>query len=248
MRPLRPLPFFFYFFAFHIPPTYNMGLESLPPELLTIILQNNESLLDLHSLISASPACLRVFNSASKIILPVVIRNAIPEFDLVRLNQHLKLQACVTQRPGSSSDDYIDEFLKKYICYQIKYYMRVCTYMYDDTIDIGSTVCRILARIKGYKLYMRLYNLIQVYSTCLTGLGLDAARFTCTPPKLTGLQKAFLLHGFRAESLLSWAIDPETAFTNYDHPKLRSFDRHLARLTPRDVEKLVCVELYAFLS
>lgn len=224
-----------------------MALESLPPELLTTILQNNDSLLDLHSLISASPACLRVFNSALKIILPVVIRNAIPEFDLELLNPLLKLQACVTQRSGSSADEYIAEFLEKYICCQITYYMYDCTYMYNWSWYIGSTVCRTRERIKRYKLYMRLYNLIQVYSTCLTGLGLDATRFTCTPPKLTSLQKAFLFHGFRANSLLLWAINPETSFTNHDHLELRSFDRHLARLTPRDVEKMVCVELYAFL-
>nr|CEG04958.1 unnamed protein product [Fusarium clavum] len=215
-----------------------MALESLPPELLTIILQSHDSLLDLHNLISASPACLPVLNSASKHILPAVIRNAIPAHDLKSLNEHLERQAHATQWLYLSSDEYIDSFVVEYNLSYIKCYMYDCTYM--------SSPHRIRDRIRRYKLYKRLYYLIQVYSASLKGLGLDLTLFTCIPPQLTALQKAFLRYGRLEKDLVREAISPtETPFTNDRYPEFRLFDRCLSRLTPRKVETLVCMELYA---
>jgi hypothetical protein len=216
-----------------------MSLESLPPELLTIILKSHNSLLDLHNLISASPACLRVFNSASKLILPVVIRKGIPEHDLRSLNKHLERQAHVTQLLNLSSDEYINQFVVDYSYSYTKYEM----YEYTSLISYPHVMRN---QIERYKLYMRLYNLIQVYSTCLNSLGLDATTFTCTPPKLTSLQEAFLRYGIPANSLVTGAVyNSKTSFPNDRYPKFRLWDRYLSRLAPRKVEKLVCMELYA---
>ncbi|KAM7195814.1 hypothetical protein V8F33_006463 [Rhypophila sp. PSN 637] len=53
------------------------NLEGLWPELLIPIISCCQSLEDLHSLISASPACFRTVSAHRKYILPSVLRNVL---------------------------------------------------------------------------------------------------------------------------------------------------------------------------
>ena len=55
-----------------------MTLERLPPELLTLILQEVDSPVSLLRFISASPQCLKIFSQYSELILSTIIRKTVP--------------------------------------------------------------------------------------------------------------------------------------------------------------------------
>ncbi|RBR20090.1 uncharacterized protein FIESC28_05369 [Fusarium coffeatum] len=204
-----------------------MPLEALPPELLTMILKNTNSLRNLRRLISASPACLRVFNSASKHILLTVIRKGIPPRVLKRLDRHLKRQASETQRLGLSLDDQTDGLSPS---------------EYSDSAKTSIWYYR------RYRLYERLSYLIKRYTTRLKGLGIDTTTFISAPHKPTNLEKVSL----RYDTL---TFDPVEGIVSTSKKPLPcdlyhaviDYNVFLARLGLRDVEKLVCAELYASL-
>ncbi|KAJ3545848.1 hypothetical protein NM208_g2306 [Fusarium decemcellulare] len=82
-----------------------MALETLPPELLSLILQAVDSSTTFHHLISASPSCLRAFSQSPSLILSAVLKNALP-------GGNLRHALAVLQVP--STYDKIPAFLEKY--------------------------------------------------------------------------------------------------------------------------------------
>ena len=221
-----------------------MPLESLPPELLTMILKDTNSLRNLRRLISASPACLRVFNSVSKHILPTVIRKGIPPRVLKRLERHLKQQSSETRRLGLSLDDqtdgYVDMYIDSYIKGCVDY--GLSSSEYSDSAQIS------IWRYRRYRLYERLSYLIKRYTARLKGLGIDTTTFISAPHKPTSLEKVFLRYDTLTfdpvEGIVSTSKKPLPGDL-YD--AVIDYNVFLARLGLRDVEKLICAELYASL-
>ncbi|KAH7179053.1 uncharacterized protein B0J16DRAFT_322541 [Fusarium flagelliforme] len=204
-----------------------MALESLPPELLTIILQNSDSLPDLHNLISASPACLRVFNSASKLVLPVVIRNTISTHFLEDIHDAMEAPEPGDKWPRSIGPDaYIQNYIKRYA------YMLRC---YGDTPW----------QIARYQLYKRLSYLITKYLARLKGLGLDTTMFTSSPHKRTTLQNVFSIDDTHEEGLHKALLRYARKTGPPIYHDRRNYSLFLYSLSPFDVENMVCLELYA---
>ena len=262
------------FFPLYIPPFNKMPLESLPPELLTMILKNINSLPNLRKLISASPACLRVFNSASKHILPTVIRKGIPPRVLKRLDRHLKQQSSETRRLESSADNpddsrmdaCIDRHLKRqasetqrlglslddqtdgYVDMYIKSYIQGCVDCGLSSSEYSDSAKASIWHYRRCRLYERLSYLTKRYTTRLKGLGLDTTTFISTPYKPTSLEKVFL----RYDTL---TFDPHEGIVSASRKPLLGdlyhavidYNIFLARLGLRDVEKIICAELYASL-
>jgi len=240
-----------------------MALESLPPELLTMILKNTNS-----------PLGLQILISASNHILPAVIRKGIPPRVLKNIDRYLKRQSSKTRRLKSSSDNptnsWVDECIDRHLEWQASETRRLglsldeqtdgYVDMYIDSYIHGCVDCGLpssrysdsaqtsIWRYRRYRLYERLSYLTKQYSTGLKGLGLDTTTFISAAHKLTSLEKVFLRHDTLnfdpLEGIVS--ISRKPLLGSLYHAVI-DYDLFLSRLGPWDVEKLICAELYVSL-
>ncbi|KAH7179052.1 uncharacterized protein B0J16DRAFT_374159 [Fusarium flagelliforme] len=199
-----------------------MIVESLAPELLSLILQSIESPRSLHNLISASPVCLRVFNQTSRLILSAVIQNTLPIIN----KRHL---LALYQAPSPATRTGVSSFLDKY---------------FDESSSFDFPTGR-AELVELYKIYNRLSFLINEYLKRVDDLGLDDTILTPSRYEVTRLQRAFLRYGlysrvFPADDTRPWE-DPSP---NHNFSAGEQFDLFINHLYPWECEEMVCVEQY----
>lgn len=199
-----------------------MALEQLAPELLSIILQSIDSPHTLHDLISASPACLRVFNQTSHLVLSSLIHKILPSINERHILALLHAPTPAT-RPGVSS------FLDKY---------------FDESSSIDFPTSR-AELVNVFKLYNRVTFLINGYLNHVQKLGFSDSILTPTRSEVARLQRAFLRYGlyarvFPADDTLPWE-DPSP---NHTFSAQEQFDLFISHLKPWECEEIVCVEQY----
>ncbi|RBR20092.1 uncharacterized protein FIESC28_05371 [Fusarium coffeatum] len=199
-----------------------MALEYLAPELLSIILQSIDSPHTLHDLISASPACLRVFNQTSQQILSNLVQNTIPSIN----KRHI---LALLQAPTPATQTGVSSFLDKY---------------FDESFSYVFPTDR-AGIVNVLKLYNRVSFLINGYLNHVRKLGFGDSILTPTRSEVARLQRAFLRYGvsacvFPADDTLPWE-DPSP---NHDFSAQEQFDLFISRLKPWECEEIVCVEQY----
>ncbi|KAJ4135282.1 hypothetical protein NW768_004904 [Fusarium equiseti] len=199
-----------------------MALEYLAPELLSTILQNIDSPHTLHNLISASPACLRVFNQTSQLVLSGLIHKILP-----CINERHILALLQTPTPATRTG--VSSFLNNYF-------------------DISSSFDFPTSReelVNVLKLYNRVTFLINGYLNHVKKLGFSDSILSPTRSEIARLQRAFLRYGlysrvFPADDTLPW----ENPSPNHSFSAEKQFDLFISHLKPWECEEIVCVEQY----
>jgi hypothetical protein len=199
-----------------------MSLETLAPELVSLILQNVDSPHGLHNLIAASPACLRTFSQAPPLILSAVIRNALPA-------ETVKHFIAVLQTPSPSTTSSVSQFLDKYFSVSLSF-------------DFPTAKADIMSL---YQFYNRVTFIITRYLHQMQDLGLGESILVPSASECIRLQRAFLRFEiysrlFPADDTYPW----ETPSPNYQFSSGEQFDLFLLQLAPWEVEEMACVELY----
>ncbi|KAH7241305.1 hypothetical protein BKA59DRAFT_528910 [Fusarium tricinctum] len=199
-----------------------MSLETLAPELVSLILQSVDSPRGLHGLITASPACLRSFSQAPRLILEAVIRNTLPA-------ETVRHFLAVLQTPSPSTTSLVSQFLDKY-------------FDTSSSFDFPTTKADIISL---YQLYNRVTYIITRYLHQLQELGLGESILALSDSECIRLQRAFLRFEiysrvFPADDTYPW----ETPSLNHQFSAVEQFDLFLSQLAPWEVEEMQCVEIY----
>ncbi|KAF4451685.1 hypothetical protein F53441_5364 [Fusarium austroafricanum] len=199
-----------------------MRLGGLAPELLSLILQNIDSPRGLHDLISASPACLRVFSQSSPLILSSAIRNALP----IETSRDF---LAVLQTPTPATRSTVSLFLDKY-------FKNSLSFDFPSNKEDVLSLCQ---------LYKRVTFFIDRYLRYLNELGLGESILILSSSELIRLQRAFLRFEiysrvFPSDDTYSWETPPP----NHKFTAVEQFDLFLSHLGPWEVEEMTCVELY----
>ncbi|KAH6950221.1 hypothetical protein DER45DRAFT_580218 [Fusarium avenaceum] len=204
------------------PSLRKMSLETLAPELVSLILQNVDSPRGLHDLITASPACLRTFSQAPLLTLSAVIRNTLPA-------ETTRYFLAVLQTPSPSTTSLVSQFLDKH---------------FDaySSFDFPTTKADIISL---YQLYNRVTFIITRYLYQLQELGLGESILAPSDSEWIRLQRAFLQFEiysrvFPADNTYPW----ETPSPNHEFSDVEQYDLFLSRLAPWEVEEMNCVEQY----
>ncbi|KAF4987539.1 hypothetical protein FGRMN_10291 [Fusarium graminum] len=199
-----------------------MLMESLTPELVSLILQNVDSPRSLHDLIAASPACLRVFSQARYLILSAVIRNTIP-------NESVKHFLAVLRAPSPAIPSTVSQFLDKYFNVTLSF-------------DFPTTGVELISL---YQLYNRVTSIITRYLRQMQELGLGDTILIPSASESLRLERAFLrfeLYScvFPADDTMPW----ESPSGHHQFSSHEQFDLFVVRLEPWEVEEMACIELY----
>ncbi|KAI1059128.1 hypothetical protein LB507_004131 [Fusarium sp. FIESC RH6] len=199
-----------------------MSLEYLAPELLSLILQSIDSPRSLHALISASPACFRVFNQTSQLVLLAVIKNTLPETN----HKHL---LAFHQAPSPATTTAVELFLDRY-------------FDVSSSFDFPTSRADL---VQLYKIYNRVSCLINRFLKHVNDLGFDDTILIPSRYENTRLQRAFLRYGlysrvFPADDTRPWE-DPSP---NHNFSSGEQFHFFLNFLYPWECEEIVCVEQY----
>ncbi|KAM7210777.1 hypothetical protein V8F06_013839 [Rhypophila decipiens] len=201
------------------------NIEGLAPELLIPILSNCQSLNQLHSLISASPACLRVLSAHRKYILPLVLRNALGPANYREL-------LAIFHVPSLKPIDIMAPFLDHYFSPR----------PFADPCDVTviAAMCRLCNTI------VRLTDLYSLHaSQILMGSGGCDSRSTTTTlvTPLSTAEKTRFHRAFLRYELYSRAFPyGENRKSLIDgHGQFHLFIRHLK---PWEVEELYCIHHY----
>ncbi|KAF5679204.1 hypothetical protein FHETE_945 [Fusarium heterosporum] len=199
-----------------------MPLESLTPELVSLILQSVHSPRGLHDLIAASPACFRAFSQAPHLVLSAVIKNTIPQ-------ESIRQYLAILQTPSPATPSRVSRFLDKY---------------FDNSLSFDFPHTR-TDIISLYRLYNRAQFIINRYLCRMQELGLGDAILKPSGSESIRLERAFLrfeLYSriFPADDAMPW----ETPSANHQFSSDEQFKLFVARLKPWEVEEMACVELY----
>ncbi|KAF4334732.1 hypothetical protein FBEOM_11414 [Fusarium beomiforme] len=201
-----------------------MPLESLAPELVSLILQNVESR-DLHNLIAASPACFRIFSQTPQLILSSVIGNAIPI-------ETLKHFLAVLQAPTPATNNHVSRFLDRY-------------FDASSSFDFPTTRGDLISL---YQVYNRVNYLITRYLRQMKELGFDETILVPSSSESIRLQRSFLrfevyCRVFPADDTRPW----ENPSPNHQFSAVEQFGLFISRLSPWEVEEMACIHLYSYL-
>lgn len=199
-----------------------MPLETLAQELVSLILQNVDSPRGLHDLITASPACLRTFSQAPRLILSAVIRNAIPA-------ETIRHFLAVLRTPSPSTMSLVSQFLDQY-------------FDVSSSFDFPTTKADVISL---YQLYNRVTFIITRYLHRLQELGSGESILISSGSECVRLQRAFLrfeLYSrlFQVDKTYPW----EDPTPNHQFSGVEQFDLFLFHLAPWEVEEMHCVEQY----
>ena len=226
-------------------------LDLVPPEILSMILCSVDSPIDLHSLISASPSCFRVFSLSSEKTLSAMLKNAILPGNL----QHALAVLHVPQRTTDfhSAKAATKTFLNEYFDGKsfpfptdrssIAALSRLC-FQITRFIDDYATKA-----LRDFDAFDPLQGRLLPSTSIRRGLCLDYdSTDTFSPIVLSyterlRFQRAFFRHELyckvfplRQEDFYS---DPEPLFPTYFQS-----DEFVRRITPWEVEEINCVHHY----
>jgi hypothetical protein len=202
-----------------------MPLESLAPELVSLILQNVDSPRGLHDLIAASPACLRVFSQTPQLILSAVTRNTLP----IGTSRHYL--ACL-QAPVPATSDEVFLFLDKY-------------FSASSSFDFPTTKADLVSLCQ---LYHRVTYLITRFLHQMQQLGFDESILAPSSSESVRLHRAFLRYEIYCRVFPPNETEPwEDPLPFHQFSAAEQFNLFLSQLTPWEVEEMACVQVYFFL-
>ncbi|KAF5639613.1 hypothetical protein F52700_3995 [Fusarium sp. NRRL 52700] len=199
-----------------------MPLESLAPELVSLILQNVDSPRGLHNLIAASPACLRVFLQTPYLVLSTVLRNALP-------TGTLKHYLAALQVPRRARMDEMLLFLREYFSASPPFEFPA------NQIDLKS-LCQ---------LYHRVNYLVNLFLHQMQQLGFDESILGPSSSESTRLHRAFLRYEIYCSVFAPDRVESEEdPLLFYSFSGAEQFDEFLRHLTPWEVEEMACIQVY----
>ncbi|MBE3048347.1 hypothetical protein IMZ48_38750 [Candidatus Bathyarchaeota archaeon] len=211
-------------------------INHLPPELLVHIQGAVDSPRDLHSLISASPDCLRTFRLNRIRILESVLRNAIPEGTL---RDSLAFCYLPSPLPAPLTDSMSHQEQVSVSIAAVEPFLQ--RYFSDEAFDVPTDITSLTFLFKLHALVSRfadeyfIHAAQQLKSTKSSGALVD----DFPPPsrtELTRLQRAF----FRFE-LYCRVFPPQPDFSRADPIGSESqFRLFVGRLSPWEVEEMSC--------
>ncbi|KAF5717629.1 hypothetical protein FGLOB1_2008 [Fusarium globosum] len=199
-----------------------MSLESLAPELVSIILQNIDSPRGLHDLITASPACLRVFLQTPYLILSAVVRNALPS----GTTKHYLAASLAPLSPLRETRDEILLFLDEY-------------FSATTPLEFPANQTDL---VSFCKLYHRVDYLVNMFLHQMRQLGFDDSILAPSSSESTRLHRAFLRYEIYCSVFAPNEFEPLE--DPYQFSGVEQFDLFLRRLMPWEVEEMACVQVY----
>ncbi|KAL9573947.1 hypothetical protein ACKAV7_001891 [Fusarium commune] len=199
-----------------------MPLETLAPELVSLILQNVDSPRGLHDLIAASPACLRVFLQTPYLILAAVVRNALP-------SGTIKHYLAASQAPLRETRDEILLFLDEY-------------FSASSSFEFPANQTDL---ISFCQLYHRVDYLVNLFLHQMRQLGFDESILAPSSSESTRLHRAFLRYEIYCSVFAPHDIEQwEDPLLFHQFSGIEQFDLFLRQLTPWEVEEMACVQVY----
>ncbi|KAF4955763.1 hypothetical protein FGADI_4334 [Fusarium gaditjirri] len=200
----------------------NMPLDSLAPELLSLVLQNINSPRGLHNLIAASPACLRVFLQTPYLILSAVLRNTLP-------SGTIKHYLAASQAPLCKTRDEILSFLDEY-------------FIASSSFEFPANKTGLVSLCQ---LYHRIDYLINLFLQQIQELGFDESILAPSLSESTRLHRAFLRYEIYCSVFATHGLEPwMDSSLFYEFSGAEQFDLFLRQLTPWEVEEMACVQVY----
>lgn len=206
--------------------------DSLPPELLILIQRMVDSPPDLHSLITASPACLRAFSLDRVRILSSVVVNGIQPGALRHAVAIFHAPPPAETRPRQPLELFLD-----------RYFSDTPLDLPTDTPDL-ATLCRLQALVSRFaNEYFE--SAIRLLRTTKSSIPLSSYRRDDIAPlshsELTRLQRAFFRHELYCRL---FPVDQEWYSTRSFPTSDDQFRLFIARLEPWEVEEVNCVHDY----
>ncbi|KAF5609010.1 hypothetical protein FPANT_276 [Fusarium pseudoanthophilum] len=202
-----------------------MPLESLAPELVSIILRNIDSPRGLHDLIAASPACLRVFLQTPYLILSAVVRNVLP-------SGTTKHYIAAWRAPPPSLPP-VRETKDEILLFLNEYFSATTPFEYPANQKELVSFCQ---------LYHRVDYLVKMFLHQMRQLGFDDTILAPSSSESTRLHRAFLRYGIYCSVFAPNEFEPLE--NTYPFSGVEQFDLFLRRLRPWEVEEMACVQVY----
>ncbi|KAH7128018.1 hypothetical protein B0J13DRAFT_646158 [Dactylonectria estremocensis] len=210
-----------------------IALEDLAQELLSLILQNVDSPVGLHYLISASPSCFRTYSQSPQIIISSIIRNVLP-------GDNIQHALAILQAPSARSE--VPSFLNKYFNSIASFHLP--TNRADLLILSGLYNCLSHLLDNYFEETMRELGLPHSHQLRQENQHKSSPNKSVLPPSIserTRLQRAFLRFRLYCQVFPGYANDPYGLDdpSPPDHPADQQFSLFLANLTPWEAEEIV---------
>ncbi|KAM7198741.1 hypothetical protein V8F20_006056 [Naviculisporaceae sp. PSN 640] len=212
-------------------------LEYLAPELLIGILSSCGSMKDLHSLISASPACLRTFLFHRKYIVPSVWRNLL---DLQNYRELLAIAHVPSPSPLSTEGDDDHTAAVNLMRLHLEHYFSARPF--EDLYDPASLgrMCRV---------YNTISRLTELYFSHISQVLAGSPGSNPTPvappstAEKTRIQRAFLRYELYSRVFPS-VYDEQDEETRSLMTGRDQFHLFISRMKGWEVEELTCVHYF----
>ncbi|KAM0425469.1 hypothetical protein ACHAPT_009258 [Fusarium lateritium] len=199
-----------------------MVLDSLAPELLLLVLCQIDSPKDLHSVISASAPCYRVFACSEEHVMSCLLRNAFTSENLHHAVAVLSLPATRTRpRPTLAEIAFLVE----------RYFEGPTLELPTDKASLVA-LCRLYHRVNQYT--------VDYCQNALSVLGYYSPHTADYSPTIT--ERARFYRGFLRLELFcrafyDWAYPDQVEDGNSTQAQ---FDQFVSRLDPWEVEEMSC--------
>ncbi|KAG9254079.1 uncharacterized protein F5Z01DRAFT_636741 [Emericellopsis atlantica] len=198
-----------------------MAVDTLPPELLMRILELLESTADLYSVISASPAALRIFETASERVLLTVTRRRIHPQSLRHAVATISVPSVNFKPPWNVLDRYFSSGSEP-----------------SEDALLAPGKARALATLHAHVCrHIRRY----ADQTCaqLSGPATDGGQ-QLSSTELTRLERGFYRYELYCRV---FPAEPGNALQSRSSAR-EQFERFIKRLEPWEMEEIVCIHQY----